>query len=220
MRRFIQIVTLVPALAGCSSIRASSRNKMDERSSILLVDANKETARDQLTKSFNQRGCDLLDQKEQSEGTLRLKFKGRRSTVTTVSGYIGQYGGSVGSSSDVIGSVYYAMLIPRENATYVRLLGKPTHDGKEICSDHDNSPFLKTDPCEDFTAWWSWSGRNQMTGLEESELIRGVKLELQNSGVARPLPPRPPFQCEDKPGETKPARAIRCREEAKAASLY
>src|SRR6185295_3866807 len=112
-------------------------------------------------------------------------------TVTVVTGS----GGYVSGSSNAVGSVFYAHLAPADGQTRIHLLGKPTGDGNETCSDLDADPFLVPDKCSEMVTGVLWPGRVQMTGREEAEVIQGIDIELELAGTAK----RPPGKYEAEP---------------------
>lgn len=168
--KLISIMGLVALATGCAEIRASSRLNLSEKDSkVVIVGPEEDTVR-RLTDMFSKRGQMLTDRKARKDGTL-YTFKGPRSSVTTVSG--GQY---VTSATNVVGSIYYALLKTQDGNTLVELFGKPTMDGKPVCSDEDPTWVPR---CESVITGIAWSGRDQMTGQDEAEAIRSIMLELE-----------------------------------------
>ncbi len=143
-----------------------------------------------LTQGFTKRGYPLIDRRNRDAGKVAvMKFKGRRGAVTTVTG--NKYG--VYGSTDEIGSVFYALVSADAAGSLVKVYGKPTANGKEACDDHDAQNFVDVDACENLVAGIEWSGRAQMSGREESEVIRGVlvSLEALPQDQPRESPPTP-----------------------------
>lgn len=161
----LAVLLSLPVLA-CSSIRASSRDHLNERGSTVVLETELNEAIQRVGDSFGRRGFAIVDMKEQLGATV-CKYKGTRSSITTVAGHAG--------ITNVLGSVFYAFFRAESGRTVVTMLGKPTRDGKEVCSDHDGG----LDPCEDIIAAIDWNGRMQMSGREEAEAIRGVMLEFK-----------------------------------------
>jgi hypothetical protein len=168
--KLISIVGLVALSTGCAEIRASSRLNLSEKDSKVVIAGPEEDTIRRLTDMFSKRGQMLTDRQKHKDGTLYV-FKGPRASITTVSG--DKY---VTSSTDVVGSVYFALLKPQDGNTLVELFGKPTLDGQPVCSDEDPQWVPR---CNSVITGIAWSGRDQMTGLDETEAIRSIMLELE-----------------------------------------
>jgi hypothetical protein len=83
-----------------------------------------------------------------------------------------------------VGSAFYVLLTPQGDTTKVELFGKPTLDGSEVCS--EGAPVWAPVCQEEVFAGSMWTGRDQMTGREEAETIRGMLLEMDLSASGGP----------------------------------
>lgn len=158
-----------------SPVRASSRDILADEQATLTIGEPRDALVARLTEVMSRRGYQIIE-KRVTEDRIVLKYRGERTVVQTVSG--GGAGGTTlirGSSSN-IGSMFYAFVADKDASTTVlRMVGKPTGNGREVCSDRDQD----LDPCrEDLKAGVDFIGRQQMTGREEAEAIRGVFAEL------------------------------------------
>lgn len=165
----LSLVGLVALATGCAEVRASSRLQLSEQNSKVVIAGPQEDAARHLVDMFGKRGQMLTDRQKRGDATL-YTFKGPRASVTTVSG-----GAFVTSSTNTVGSVYFALMKPQDGNTLVELFGKPTMDGKPVCSDEDPKWVPR---CDAVITGLAWSGLEQMTGLDEAELIRSILLEL------------------------------------------
>ena len=84
----------------------------------------------------------------------------------------------------------------------MRFVGKPTLDNKEVCSDQDTG----LDVCDGATSEELWAGREQATGKEEAEVIRGILVEMANSDLRDVVLPVPAPS-----GGAPPIAGGRCR---------
>lgn len=134
-----------------------------------------------LVPAFARRGYAVVDQRNSPNGAV-LKFKGPRNSITTVQA--GQY--EVSAATDTLGSVFYVFVTDDGSARQIRAVGKPVVNNREVCSDSDAG----MDPCEPVYAGAEWPGWPHATGKEEAEVIRGIFVELANSGMTMVvLPP-------------------------------
>jgi hypothetical protein len=167
------IVGITFLFQGCASINSSSRDHISSKESYLKIKEPIKIIARKIKSSFSSRGMPLTDKKKIKGGVI-YKFKGNRAQVTTVTGSTGDFGG-ISSSSAAIGSVYLSKIVRKgKKLTSVSILGKPTVNNKEVCSDYDFSEFK----CDGATAGLLWPGRAQSTGKEEAEVVKGVLLEL------------------------------------------
>ncbi|MGZ6142456.1 MAG: hypothetical protein ACXWLM_03905 [Myxococcales bacterium] len=173
MRSFVAVVVLSAACV--APIRASSRDVLTDQQATLSLELPREQAVARLGEAMRSRRFEIIDKRAAADG-LVLKYKGQRTSVTVVAGYAQKGSGQVQGSSNDIGSVFYAFVSsPAPGRTVIRMVGKPTGNGREVCSDHDQD----LDACpEDVKAGVNFVGRQQMTGREEAETIRGVFAEL------------------------------------------
>jgi hypothetical protein len=160
--------------AGCTPLRASSRERLStEQSQVVLAEGQEEAAR-RVGEAFARRGFPLLDRRLDDRSTVYV-FQGERQKVRAGSG--GAYGVAVETYG--VGSRFYARLTPRpEGSTRVELFGKPTLEQREVCSG-DEPEWL--DPCTGGPTTGFIPGQvlDRMTGREETELLRGVLSELR-----------------------------------------
>ncbi|HYV49801.1 MAG TPA: hypothetical protein VFA20_33325 [Myxococcaceae bacterium] len=218
MTRTIAGVMLGLCLTGCTTLRISSRDHLTESGSSLMTSLSPDEASRGLVEQFGKRGYPLLDRRQVSGAETVLKFKGSRATITHVSR------GSGGTA--VVGSVFYARIATGSGQSRIALLGKPTLNGDEVCSDWDADRSLTVDPCES-RIFSVDPSRNEMTGREEAEVIQGVTVELEVNGTAmRPpgpylvsevgtpqhasAPAAPQGPCVRRLGETNAAALERC----------
>lgn len=180
-RGFFAIGALILSASGCASITTSSGDHLRPDESSATATCGLAEADESVTNLFKSRGIPIVSETEPSATARLLKFKGPRGSVTSVSGNA-QW---VSGSTDAIGSVYYVRLSAEGGTgTKAVLLGKPTADGKEVCSPQD----WKEIKCDGVTTGAAWPGRAQMTGREESEVITGVLLEYRKTCRAKPAP--------------------------------
>jgi hypothetical protein len=174
------LVILLLLAGGCGAIRASSRDHLPPAASRVVLPGPADGVVPRVIAAFARRGFAVVDRRVDRAVTV-LKFKGARATVTVVT--TGAYGMVSGSSSS-LGSVFYARLLPSPAGTEIDLIGKPTVDGKEVCSDADAG----LDRCSEVVTGLLWPGRRQATGKEEAEQIRGVLVELDLEAPGRAPP--------------------------------
>lgn len=168
------VIALAIGAGGCASIKTSSNDHLRPDESSATVPCTLGDASDSVSKIFKERGVPIVSETEPSATTRMLKFKGPRVAITTVSGG----SGSVTSSTDAIGSVYYVWLAADgKGGTKATVLGKPTANGLEPCAPSDWSNIK----CDGIWTGAGWSGRDQMTGREESEMVTGLLVEYRKS---------------------------------------
>lgn len=188
---------MVILVSGCiSSIRTSSRSFLDAKQSEALLQGGTDDAARRITELMSKRGFPVTEKQVREDRSVVYVFKGQRTALTTVSG-----SDIVSGSTNTVGSVFFVLLTPREDGvTRMDLIGKPTMDGRAVCSD---APPAWVPSCDENVITGSfWHGRGQMTGKEEAEAIRGMLLELelgQTSGPGALLagpeaPPEAPVQ--------------------------
>jgi hypothetical protein len=171
-------IFLTTGAMGCGTIRASSGDHLKPDESSASAACTLADASDVFTKLFKERGVPIVGETEASPTTRLLKFKAPRTSVTTVQGSSLNGTGSVSTETYAIGSVYYVWLATNPaGGTKASLLGKPTTNGREVCSPHDWSNIK----CDETYAGLGWTGRDQMTGREESEVVTGTLIEYRKS---------------------------------------
>ncbi|MFH0899592.1 MAG: hypothetical protein V2A73_03060 [Pseudomonadota bacterium] len=198
-------------------LESSSRTYLSVEMSRACLHGSVEEVARTIIDLFTKRGYPLVDRRNRTDGFL-LKFKGIRQVVTTAVavpvltptyGYPFPVGTGIGigtvgmpirmgthvrSTSDAIGSVYYASLVQAADGATVAiaLYGKPTLNSLEVCSSFDREMTVY---CDGVMTGEMWHGRAQMLGREEAEVIRGILAELALSEqVVRPPPVATPPQ--------------------------
>ncbi len=131
---------------------------------------------------FDKRGYHLIARYSAKDGSndSLYAFKGTRGAKT------------VGDEDEVtnfqLGSVFYVRVHAADtSATDVLLIGKPTIDGQEVCSDADAMLKAFEYWCVDTTVNKLGNGTEvlpQLTGKEEADTIRGVLLDLGRTSAA------------------------------------
>ncbi|WP_155893524.1 hypothetical protein [Cystobacter fuscus] len=168
--------------SGCmEQVRASSRSKLTEKQSKVVLAGTADDAARRLTELFSRRKFLLADRQVRKDGASLYLFKGQRSELTSVSGY--GYGYGLSGDTYTVGSAFFARLTPQtDGTTQVELFGKPTLDGHVVCGEQDPAWVPRCE--QEVLAGGTWNGLELMTGREEAETIRGllVEMELENSG--------------------------------------
>jgi hypothetical protein len=188
MRWSLPLIAVMSLLgsAGCASpLRASSHPYLAAGDGMKLLALGSDEAQARVVALFAQRGYALVGRRTLRDGTVQLQIKGRRSSVRSVA----VYGQLVVASDSVVGSVFYVRLRTAGASTVVRMHGKPTLDGYEICADTDT--LEDVEGCREFEVNSLWHGHAQMTGREEAEVVRGVTLELTPTKKGAPAPSEP-----------------------------
>ncbi|ATB35893.1 hypothetical protein CYFUS_001307 [Cystobacter fuscus] len=166
--------------SGCmEQVRASSRSKLTEKQSKVVLTGTADDAARRLTELFSRRKFLLADRQVRKDGASLYLFKGQRSELTSVS----SFGYGVSGDTYTVGSAFYARLTPQtDGTTQVELFGKPTLDGHVVCGEQDPAWVPRCE--EEVLAGGTWNGLDLMTGREEAETLRGmlVEMELENSG--------------------------------------
>ncbi|AKJ05938.1 Hypothetical protein AA314_07564 [Archangium gephyra] len=222
------LMGLMVLSTGCiEAVRSSSRTQLSEKRSHLVLTGTADDAARRFSELFSKRGFQVTDRQKRKAGATLYVFKGQRAALTTVKGNRT----IVSGTTDTVGSTFYVLLTPEGDATKAQLFGKPTLNGSEVCS--DGSPAWVPECVEEVYTESTWDGREQMTGREEAETIRGLLLELElaaSSGPGSPAvtaeaqatePAQPACVASQLP-EWKTASAIekkklleKCREESK-----
>jgi hypothetical protein len=173
------------------AIRASSAGQLTQPDSSVHIARPADAVLEQVKASLDLRGYHLSGQypaKDGSRDQLYL-FKGRREAV--VVGAVTTVGRSVvgETASFQFGSVYYVRLHGSGAETDVLVLGKPTLQGQELCSDAD--VWLKAFEywCKDSSLSNGGKLMPYLSGKEEADVVRGVLLELkQKLGAPAAVP--------------------------------
>ncbi|NMO19172.1 hypothetical protein HPC49_25330 [Pyxidicoccus fallax] len=163
-----------------TTVRSSSRAHLPEQQSQALLRGTPDDAARRFSELFSKRGFEVTERlKRKGDATLYV-FKGRRMAVTTVK----NTGFGMAGSVKTVGSAFYVLLTPDADTTRVDLFGKPTIDGRAVCSDE---PPAWVPLCQgDVSTEAMWGGGEQVTGREEAETISGLLLEMSLSGSGGP----------------------------------
>jgi hypothetical protein len=165
------LVLLGITLSACATLDASSRDHIEPSQSEARIEIGAEQTRVAIVEEFEERGFQRVDTRI-ADGARFITFKGTRTTQTS--------GSTDSVTSTAIGSVFVARIVPvSASETRVRLFGKPTMDGKEICTEYD----WEGTTCETVKTGVAWPGRELMTGREEAETIRSVLLALKDRSL-------------------------------------
>lgn len=193
MRNNPSLLALIAACAGCgTTVTSSSRSYLGPSQSGAVTARSVDATALEVTRLFATRGFSMLDQLPSGPaGAVQLKFaKGNRALAAT------KDDGQDYGPGDV-GSVFYAWITPSGGGSTVALLGKPTLEGIEPCT--DDGVAL---PCATFTVPSEFAS-TYLSGRVEAEIAHGVLSELALEGYATgPLPAPPP----PSPAECKAAR--------------
>lgn len=132
-----------------------------------------------LSKELDRRGFLLVDHGEARTGVQVYVFRGSRSSAPVVS----QVANQATARTIELGSVFYAIVQPLPagvNPSGARLLlfGKPTVNGADLCSDADARLTEFSYRCKDVVVEEGSSQRANITGREETDVVRGVLLTL------------------------------------------
>jgi hypothetical protein len=177
----LALMGLMVLSTGCiEAVRLSSRTQLSEKRSHLVLTGTADDAARRFSELFSKRGFHVTDRQMRKAGATLYVFKGQRAALTTVTGTRTLVTGS----TDTVGSTFYVLLTPEGDTTKAQLFGKPTVNGSEVCS--DESPAWVPECVEEVYAGSNWAGREQMTGREEAETIRGLLLELELSASSGP----------------------------------
>jgi len=176
------ILIAAALLTGCyAEVTSSSASYLSpEQSGAMTATPLLETARE-VTRLMEVRGYAMLDQHQ--DGTeLVIKYsKDNRALAAT------KDDDQLLNNRDV-GSVFYVWVTPAASGSSVKMIGKPTLNGTEPCSDDGIRP------CGHITVDKKF-GTTFMSGRLEADVVHGVLSQLQLEGVAvgpLPTPPTPP----------------------------
>jgi hypothetical protein len=184
MRNTSSILALVAILPGCATtVTTSSRSYLGPAQSGAVTARSADDTALEVTRLFATRGFSMIDQHTSGPASVRvLKFaKGNRALAA-----IKDDGQPYGSRD--VGSVFYAWITPSGGGSTVALLGKPTLEGIEPCTDDGVAlPCTTLEVASDFAATY-------LSGRVEAEITHGVLSELALEGYAigpLPVPPSP-----------------------------
>lgn len=178
----VALLGLMASLSsGCiAAVRSSSQAYVGEKQSQVVLNGTEDDAARRFTELFSKRGFQVTERIKRKDGTTVYVFKGQRAALTTVTGGRNYVAGS----TNTVGSAFYVRLTPQEGTTKAAVFGKPTIDGRPVCS--DGAPAWAPLCVEDVYTGSMWAGRDQATGREEGEAIRGLLLELELSQSGGP----------------------------------
>jgi hypothetical protein len=174
--------SLLIALAlttGCvSEVTSSSASYLaPEQSGALSAKPILETARE-VTRLMEVRGYAMLDQ-HQDGSELVIKYsKDNRALAAT------KDDDQLLNNRDV-GSVFYVWVTPAASGSAVKMIGKPTLNGAEPCSDDGIQPCQHISVADQFRTTF-------MSGRLEADVVHGVLSQLQLEGIATGPLPAPP----------------------------
>jgi hypothetical protein len=169
--------------AGCVSyrpVRASSLAMVPREQATARLALAPQDAVSALTDLMGQRGFPLVNKIDAAGGARYYLFKGRRRSVTSVRGSDTII---VAQTLDV-GSWFAARVRPTPTGSEVFLVGKPTFNGLEACSDADVELKDGQYWCQDTKVREDWPGWGLVTGQEEADVVRGVLLTLAQRTAA------------------------------------
>ncbi|MEZ4405833.1 MAG: hypothetical protein R3A52_05095 [Polyangiales bacterium] len=159
-------------LGGCMSTylraRMSTLQHMNEASSTVVVTGSAEEVVRRVSVAFANHGAAPADLGRGPTGSALLIYRAARANpvVATASGYQG------------VGSAYFVRLRDVPNGVEVTVVGKPTVNGVDLCSEADrmfaefNYRCLDSSLADDSTLW------PHVTGREEVAVVRGVLASL------------------------------------------
>lgn len=170
----LALMGLMVLSTGCfDAVRSSSQTQLSEKRSHLVLTGTTDDAARRFSELFSKRGFQVTDRQKRKNGAMLYVFKGQRATLTTVTGN----STVVSGTTSTVGSTFYVLLTPEGDTTKAQLFGKPTLNGSEVCS--DEAPAWVPECVEEVYTGVLWDGREQMTGREEAETLRGMMLELE-----------------------------------------
>ncbi|MCP3097996.1 hypothetical protein LZ198_03795 [Myxococcus sp. K15C18031901] len=169
------LAVVVSLSSGCTtSIRSSSATHLAAKDSEVFLQGGVDDAARRVAELLSKRGLNMTSKQALKDGSLVYTFKGKRTDLTTVTGGDAFVFGSTNS----VGSAVFARFAPKEDGvTQVLFHGKPSMDGRIVCS--TDAPTWVPACGDDVYAGSMWQGRDQMTGKDEAEIIRGVMLEME-----------------------------------------
>jgi hypothetical protein len=191
MRKLLFVVILAAAGTGClTSVTSSSRSYLGPAQSGAATARSVDDTAREVTRLFAVRGFAMIDQHADGPGgALQLKFaKGNRALAATKDD-------TQPYSPGDVGSVFYAWVTPSGEGSTVALLGKPTLEGIEPCT--DDGVALR---CSQLRVESQFAG-TYLSGRVEAEIAHGVLAELALEGYATgpfagpPPTPSTPADC-------------------------
>ncbi len=166
-------------LSGCMATylraRMSTLQHINEASSVVVVSASPEDVMRRVSSALAQHGAAPTEMGRSLAGGALFIYRAPRPTpaVATSTGYVG------------VGSAYFVRLRDTSNGVEVMLVGKPTLNGVDLCSDSDRLFVEFSYRCLDSSLTDDSAVWPHVTGREEVEVVRGVLASLAQ-------PPAPP----------------------------
>jgi len=172
------LLALSLLLTGCVSLvplRGSSYEHLRDIESRIVLPATEGPVVEALSAQLAERGFLRSDKREVHKDVTYYIYKGKRRTVQSIRGG----GNLIVFEGHELGSWFLARVIGGRPTTEILLMGKPTVDGTEICSDADQILVEAQYWCRDTRARTDNPARNTMRGQEEAETVRGVLSTLK-----------------------------------------
>lgn len=172
-------------LGGCMSTylraRMSTLQHLNEASSTVVVAGSAEEVVRRVSVAFASQGASPADLGRSPAGAALLIYRAARANpvVATASGYQG------------VGSAYFVRLRDVPNGVEVTVVGKPTVNGVDLCSEADrmfaefNYRCLDSSLADDSTLW------PHVTGREEVAVVQRVIASLAQPTPAPPTAESP-----------------------------
>ena len=183
MRNFQLALLGALALAGCmADANMSSRSYLGPADSGATSSRDADSASKEVTRLFEVRGYQMVDQHIDAPNGERLLKFGKTSRALAAQKDDGQ---PVGAGD--VGSVFYAWVTPTSATTStIALLGKPTLAGVEPCT-NDGVAL----PCQNVSTASGFVS-TYLSGHDEADVAHGVLSELALEGFTTgPLPVAP-----------------------------
>ncbi len=178
----IAAASCASAVAPLTPVRASSVPLLGAQASSLRVARPVGAVLAQLESLFDKRGDHLIAAYPARDGSgdKLYAFKGRREAVVLGTVDTVNEGYAYGETRTYqFGSVFYAVLHAADaQATDVLIVGKPSLNGQELCSDDDWRLKRFEYWCVDSKLGQAGSLRASLQGKDEADTVRGVLLEL------------------------------------------
>jgi hypothetical protein len=180
----ITVVALAQTLTACQvnmiAARVSTVQTLTPARSAVVIQGARAEVVQRLQAELSGHGAALIDRANAPNGATLYVFRGQRMSATIVRG--NSYG--VYGSSYQIGSSYFARLRDVPGGVEVFLMGKPTVNGTDLCSDADTLLAEFDYHCSDSRLREDSSLWAQVSGREETEAVRGVIVRLSEGTPA------------------------------------
>ena len=166
---------LVTGCVGLVPLRGSSYEHLRDTESRIVLPAREGPVVEALSAQLAEHGFVRSDKREVHQDVTYYVYKGKRRTVNSVRGG----GGFIVFEGHELGSWFLARVVGGRPTTEILLIGKPTVDGTEVCSDADQILAEARYWCRDTRVRTDNPARNTMRGQEEAETVRGVLSTLK-----------------------------------------